>query len=94
MIARIIHLSPDKNKLLLEHNVHSVKEHRPENKINNRTVYNTLAQICKDTDMYPYVKKHMSKRDGRGAYYAIYSKWLGPDHVSMMASEAEAVLLT
>ena len=50
-----------------------------------------LDQICKDTDLYPYVKQHKSKRDGRGAFYAIHSRWLGSNHVNATASEAENV---
>ena len=61
-------------------------------KIDNKTVYDILDQICKDTDLYPYVKKHKSKRDGRGAFYALHSRWLGPNHVKAKASEDEAVL--
>ena len=45
MITRILHLPPDKNTLLLEHNVHSNKEHRAEYKIDNITVYDIFDQI-------------------------------------------------
>ena len=38
-----------------------------EYEIDNRSVYDIMVQICKDTDLYPYVKQHKSKRDGRGA---------------------------
>ena len=61
----------------------------PEYKIDNRTVYDILHQISKDTDMYPYVKQHKSKRDSRGAFYAIRSRWLDMNHVNATASEAE-----
>ena len=62
----------------------------PEYEINNRTVYDILDQICKDTDLYPYVKQHKSKGDGKEAHYAIYSSWLGLNHVN--ATEAEIAL--
>ena len=39
MITRMSHLPPDENKLLLEHNIHSVKEHIEEYDVDNRTVY-------------------------------------------------------
>ena len=55
-------------------------------------VYDVLDQICKDTDLYPYVKQHKSKRDVREAFYAIHSRWLGPNHVNMIASETEMAL--
>ena len=65
-----------------------------EYEIDNRMVYDMLDQICKDTDLYPYVKQHKLKRDGRGAFYAIPSRWLGPNHVKATALEAEMALHT
>ena len=73
MITKILHLPPEKNKLLSELNVQLVRADTEEYKINNRGVYDILDQICKDTDLYPCVKQHTSKRDGRGAFYAIHS---------------------
>ena len=90
VIARMIHLSPDKNKLLLECNDHSVKEHTAEYKIDNRTFFDVWNQIHKDSDLYSYVKQHKSKRDGIRAFHAIHSRWLCPNHMNMIASEAEA----
>ena len=88
MIARVLHLPLNKNKLLLESGAHKVAEYV----IDNRTVYDVLDQICKDTDLYPYVKQHQPKRDGKGAFYAIHSRGLGPKHVNTTASEAEMAL--
>ena len=51
-----------------------------------------MDQISKDTDLYPYIKQHKSKRDNRGAFHAIHSRWLGPNHVNVTASGAELVL--
>ena len=59
-------------------------------KIDNRTVYDIWDQIWKDTDLYPYVKQHKSKRDGWGVYYAIHC----PNHVNATASEVEMALQT
>ena len=67
-------------------------DHTTEYIISNRMVYDILRQICKDTDLYPYIKQHKSARDSRGAFYAIHSRWLGPKHVNMTASEAEMAL--
>ena len=53
-----------------------------------------MDQICKDSDLYPYFKQHNSSGVGRGAYYAIHSRWLGPNHVNATASEAQMALLT
>ena len=85
LIARMLHLPTDKNKIYNEQSVQSVTQHMPEYEINNKTVYDILNQICKDTDLYPYVKQHKSKRDGRGAFYAIHSSWLDPNHVNVTA---------
>ena len=42
------------------------------------------------SDSYPYVKQHESKRDDRGAFNAINSRWIGQNHVNMTVSaEAE-----
>ena len=84
----MLHLPPDKNMLNNEQSAQSVKEHTAEYMIDNRSVYDILDQICKDTDLYPFVKQHKSKRDGKGAFYAICSRWLGPNHVNTTASEA------
>ena len=48
--------------------------------------------ICKDTGMYAYLKQHESKRDSKGAFYAIHSRWLDPNHVKTKTSKAKAVL--
>ena len=61
-------------------------------KIDNRSVYDILDQICKETNLYPYVKQHKAKRDTRGVFYAIHSRWLGPNHVNMTAAEAELAI--
>ena len=56
-------------------NVQSIREHIAEYKTDSRSVYDILDQIYKDTDLYPYVKQHKSKRDSRGAFYAIHFQW-------------------
>ena len=53
-----------------------------EYKIDNRHVYDILDQICKDTDLYPHVKQHKSKRDGKEAFHDIHFRWLGLNHVN------------
>ena len=81
MIAMMLHLPQDKNKLQNEQSAQSVKEHMAEHEvINNRHVYNILDQIYKDTDLYQYDNQHKSKRDERGAFYAIHSRWLVLQH--------------
>ena len=57
MIARMVHLPLEQNKLQNEKSAHWVKEWTAEYKINNRSIHDILDQICKDTDLYPYVKQ-------------------------------------
>ena len=77
MITSMLHLPSHKNKLQLESSVDKVKDHMAEYIIDNRMIYDILVQICKDTDLYPYVKQHKATRDERWAFYAIHSRWLG-----------------
>ena len=71
MVARMLHITPNKNKLHNKQSAQSVTKHTAAYKIDNRGVYDILAKIYKDTDLYPYVKQHKPKRDGRGTYYTI-----------------------
>ena len=90
-ITSMLHFTKDKNKFLLECNVHLVKEHVAED---NRIIYDILDKICKDTEPYPNVKELKFKRDSRVAFYAIHSRWLWPNHVNTTVSEAEAAFQT
>ena len=72
MIARMLHLPPDKNGLHNEQNAQSVRECMAEYNIDNKNFYDNL--VCKDTDLYPYVKQQKFKKDSRGAFYAIHSR--------------------
>ena len=56
MIARMLHLPTNKNKLLLEKDAQTVQVQTAEYKIHNRTVYDIMDQLCKDTHLYPCVK--------------------------------------
>ena len=76
-IARMLHLPPDKNKLLSEQDAQPARVCTAVYKIDNRSVCDILDQICKDTNLYLYIKQYESKRDSRGAFYAIHSRWMG-----------------
>ena len=65
MLARMLHLPQDKNKLLLERDVQKGQDHTAEYIIDNRMVYDVLDRIYEDTYLYPYIKQHKSKRDSR-----------------------------
>ena len=56
MITSMLHLPPDKNRLHNEQSAQSVKEHTAEYEIDNRSVYDILDQICKETDSYSCLK--------------------------------------
>ena len=92
LLGRLSSLS--KNRPLMEHIVHTVKEHTTVYKIDNGSVYDILDWICTDTNLYPYVKQHKAKRGGKGMFYMIHSRWLGPNHINMTASKAMSVLQT
>ena len=68
----MLHLPPEMRKLLLEHDIQLVRVHTAEYKIDNRSVHDVLD--WKDTDLYPCVKQHKSKKGGRGAFNAILSR--------------------
>ena len=70
------------------------KGHITAYEIDKRNIDDILDQIWKDADLYPYAKQFKSKQYGRKAFYAIYTRWLGPDYVNVTASEAEAALKT
>ena len=89
MIARMLHLPPDKNKLLSEKDVQRVQVQQQNTKLT--TGWSMTSWI---TDLYPYVMQQKPKRDNRGAFYAIHSKWLGPNQVNTIASKAEMTLQT
>ena len=87
MFVRILHLPLDTNKLHNEISAQSVNEFMAEYEIDKRSASDILHQICKDTNLYPYVKHHKSKRNGRGSFCAIHSRWPGPNDVNMTASQ-------
>ena len=68
MIARMLHLPQGMNNLLPQKDAQTVQVHMPENEIDNKTLYDILDQICKDTDLNPYINQHKSKRDSRGVF--------------------------
>ena len=92
MIAKMLHLPLDKNKFHNEQSAQSMTEGMVEYKIDSSSVYDILDLVCKDTDLYTYVKQHKSKSEGRGAFYAICSRWLGMNHVNVISSEAKMAL--
>ena len=91
MTAWILHLLSKTTSCTMK-KVPSQSKNTAEYEIDNRSVFRIFVQIYKDTDLYAYIKQHESKRDGRGAFYAIYSRCQGPNHINVTTSEAEVVL--
>ena len=55
-------------------------------------VWQTMAEICRDDNCQTYVKSFQRSCDSRGAFQALYTHYLGANHVNKMASVAEAKL--
>lgn len=62
--------------------------------IDRSTVYDKLASLFKDTDVWPHMKGFKRRKDGRGCYRAAFNYTLGPNNVDHMASQAEKRLAT
>ena len=58
----------------------------------NRMVWDLIAGWVRDTECWIHVKPFQRRRDGRGAYLAIYNHYLGVNTVNNQARAAEARL--
>ena len=58
----------------------------------NRMVWDLIAGWVRDTECWIHVKPFQRRRDGRGAYLAIYNHYLGVNTVNNQARTAEAKL--
>jgi hypothetical protein len=79
MIARMPHLDPAGE--LLPTFIHDRSK-----------VWQTISEVCRDDKCWTYVKPFQRSRDGRGAYQALHTHYLGANHVNNMASIAESKL--
>ena len=57
-------------------------------------IWKILYEICYGTPYYTYIKAHQQSRDGRAAYFALYTALLGTQAVANYASKAENKLQT
>jgi hypothetical protein len=55
-------------------------------------VWQTISEVTRDDKCWTYVKPFQRTRDGRGAFLALHTHYLGANHVNNMASVAEAKL--
>ena len=69
MIARMLDLPQDKNKLLSEGDVQRVQVCMAKYEINNRMVYDMLDQICKDADLFFLMSSSISPRGMVAGYF-------------------------
>jgi hypothetical protein len=56
------------------------------------TVWQAISEVTRDDKCLTYVKPFQRSCDGRGAYQALHTHYLGANHVNDMASVAEAKL--
>jgi hypothetical protein len=57
--------------------------------VNREKVWDIIARITRDHTCWTYVKPAQRTRDGRMAYLALYTHFLGPNNVDNMATQAE-----
>ena len=55
-------------------------------------VWQTMAKFCCDDKCWTYIKRFQQSHDGRGAFQALHTHYLGVNHVNNMASVTEAKL--
>jgi hypothetical protein len=55
-------------------------------------VWQTMSEVCRDDKCWTYIKPFQRSRDGRGAYQAPHTHYLGANHVNNMANIAESKL--
>jgi len=57
--------------------------------LDRMTVWKILYQICNGTMYYSYIRQYQPSRDGRSAFFALYTALLGSQAVANYASQAE-----
>jgi hypothetical protein len=57
--------------------------------LDRMTVWKILYQICNGTMYYSYIRQFQASRDGRGAFFALYTALLGSQAAANYASQAE-----
>jgi hypothetical protein len=57
--------------------------------LDRMTIWKILYQICNWTMYYSYIRQFQASRDGRGAFFALYTALLGSQAVANYASQAE-----
>ena len=61
-------------------------------KIKNAMVYLILSEVFTDMDAYVFVKQRKAMQNSQVVYFNIHKHFLGPDHVTRQAIEAEGKL--
>ena len=60
--------------------------------VNRQKVWEIIARITRENSCWTYVKDAQRTRDGRMAYLALWTHYLGPNNVDNMATQAEQKL--
>ena len=55
----------------------------------NHAVWQIISDWCRDDPCWTYVKPHQRRRDGRGAFLALWNHYLGPNNIDNAATMAE-----
>ena len=64
--------------------------YNPVYQVDNWTVWILLKGLTVDLPCFTYLKPFQRRKDGRGAYYALYNQFLGPNNANNTASKAES----
>jgi hypothetical protein len=60
--------------------------------VDKKAVWELVSSLCRDQDCWTHVKPFLKKKDGRGAYRALYDYYLGKQNVDNQATSAEKAI--
>ena len=84
MIERAPHTITEPNGTITKH---------PTFVIDNKTLFDKLAELTRDHEYWTYIKPHARARSGRAACMAFKNHYLGPNNMGNMAATAEHKLI-
>ena len=61
--------------------------------VDNKTVFDKLAEICRIHGCWTYIKPFLRRCNGRSAFLALIKHYLGPHNVDNMAAQVEQKLM-
>ena len=57
--------------------------------VDNKTVWELIASVCRDEDCWTHVKPFFKKKDGRNAFLALWDYYIGKQNVDNHATTSE-----